>query len=422
MKAALAAILTATLAVYLTAGLPSAYIAADDFQWLAGGHTFSWSRLLYVTGGDRFYRPMADLWFASTASLCGFTLSCHHLLLLGLHAVNVSLMFVLATWLFRSLRTAWLAGLLFALNPAYTQAVVWLSGVTGVLCAFGYLGSLTALVWSWRAQTGRTQRMRELLAVALFAGAVFSHEAAVTLPIVAVVMWRLFGPAEGAPRRIPFAGAALVLAVFAAATIVANRRNVLFSESGYTVGPHMLDHALDYVASLYVGPSSTPAHIAIVIALAGLLMIDRATRFGVLWLLVTLIPYLPFTAGNTSRYAYLPAIGFSWAVAAAVVAGLDRLRLSRHAIAGTAGILYAAAVLFVVIRFAPFATASVRGHVRAFEEWRTRARELADSTETREPAFRVPSLKDQRVEPMYVEPMVRWELQDYTTPIAVEER
>jgi hypothetical protein len=422
MKAALAAILTATLAVYLTAGLPSAYIAADDFQWLAGGHTFSWSRLLYVTGGDRFYRPMADLWFASTTSVCGFTLSCHHLLLLALHAVNASLVFVLASWLFRSLRTAWLAGLLFALNPAYTQAVVWLSGVTGVLCAFGYLGALTALVWSWRAQSGRDQRMRELLAVALFAGAVFSHEAAVTLPIVAAVMWRLFGPAEGAPRRIPLAGAALVLAVFAAATIVANRRNVLFSGSGYTVGSHMLDHALDYVASLYVGPSSASAHVAIVIALAGLLMIDRATRFGVLWLFVTMIPYLPFTAGNTSRYAYLPAIGFSWAVAAAIVAGLDRLRLSRRGLAGTAGILYAATVLFVVIRFAPFATASIRGHVRAFEEWRSWAREIADSTEKREPAFRVPPLRDGRVEPMYVEPMVRWELQDYTTPIEVEGR
>ena len=264
---ALATILAATIVVSVTAGLPSAYIAADDFQWLAGGHTFSWRRLLYVTGGDRFYRPMADLWFASAASACGFTLSCHHLLLLGLHALNVSLMFVLASWLFRSLRTAWLAGLLFALNPAYTQAVVWLSGVTGVLCAFGYLGALTALTWSWRAQTGRDQRGRELLAVALFAAAVFSHEAAVTLPIAAAVMWRLFGPAEGAPRRIPLVGAGLVLAVFAAATIVANRRNALFTESGYTIGLHVADHALDYIASLYVGPSSTAAHVAIASAL-----------------------------------------------------------------------------------------------------------------------------------------------------------
>ena len=422
MKAALAAILTATIVVYLTAGLPSAYIAADDFQWLAGGHTFSWSRLLYVTGGDRFYRPMADLWFASAASVCGFTLSCHHLLLLGVHLLNVSLMFVLGWWLFRSLRTAWLAGLLFALNPAYTQAVVWLSGVTGVLCAFGYLGALTALAWSWRAQTGGDQRSRELLAVALFAGAVFSHEAAVTLPIVAALMWRLFGPAEGAPRRIPFVGAALVLAVFAAATIAANRRNLLFSGSGYTVGWHMVDHALDYLASLYVGPSTTSAHMAIAIALAGLLMIDRASRFGVVCLLVTMIPYLPFTAGNTSRYAYLPAIGFSWAIAAATVAGVDRLRFSKRVPAGTAGVLYAAAVLFVVIRFAPFATASITGHIRSFEEWRTTARAVAGAAQSRDGTIQVVTPSGVAVERMYVEPMVRWELRDYATPIEVEGR
>jgi hypothetical protein len=422
MTAALAAILTATIVVYLAAGLPSAYIAADDFQWLAGGHTFSWSGLLYVTGGDRFYRPMADLWFASTTSVCGFTLSCHHLLLLALHALNVTLMFVLTAWLFRSLRTAWLAGLLFALNPAYTHAVVWLSGVTGVLCASGYLGALTALAWSWRAQSGGDQRLRELLAIALFAGALFSHEAAVTLPIVAAVMWRLFGPAEGAPRRIPFAGAALVLAVFAVAAVAANRRNALFSGSGYTVGLHMADHALDYVASLYVGPSSTPAHVAIVIALAGLLMIDRATRFGTVWLVVTMIPYLPFTAGNTSRYVYLPAIGFSCAVAAAIVAGIDRLRFSKRVPAATATVVYTVAVLFVLIRFAPFATASVRGHIRAFEDWRISARRLADSIERRDQTIRVPAVRDERVQPMYVDPMVRWELRDYSTPIEVEGR
>jgi hypothetical protein len=312
----LAAILLVTGVVYISAGLPGAYLAADDFQWLGGGHTFAWERLRYVTGGDRFYRPMADLWFAASTSGCGYSLPCHHLLLLGVHLLNITLVFVLASWLFGSLRTAWLAALLFAVQPAYTHAVVWLSAITGVLCAAGYLGALVALAWSWRATATSTRRVRELLAVVLFALGAFAHEAAVTLPVVAALMWWWFGPRDAAKRRMPIAGAAIVLIAFAAATVAANRRNQLFVESGYRIGAHVIDHAFDYVASLYVGPSSAAAHLAILTLLAALLAIDRATRFGALWMVIAMLPYLPFTAGNTSRYAYLPAVGFSYAVAA----------------------------------------------------------------------------------------------------------
>ena len=283
---ALAAILVGTAALYLAAGLAGAYIAADDFQWLGGGHTFTWGRLQYVTGGDRFYRPAADLWFAASTSACGFALPCHHLLLLAVHLANIALVFVLGTWLFGDLRTASLATLLFAFEPAYTQAVVWLSAITGVLCAFGYLGSLTAIVSSWRAGFERQRRRREGLAVALFALASFSHEAAVTLPLTALVMWRLFGPSGWATRRILTYGMAAVVAAFTAATLLANRRNLLFEESGYRAGMHAIDHAFDYVASLYVGPSSSFAHVFIVAALVALVIINRTTRFGVLWMLI----------------------------------------------------------------------------------------------------------------------------------------
>jgi hypothetical protein len=418
--AALAALLGVTTVVYVSAGLTSAYIAADDFQWLGGGQTFTWSRLAYVTGGDRFYRPIADLWFAATAASCGFTLSCHHVLLLIVHLLNVSLVFVLGNWLFGRLRLAFLATALFALNPAYTQAIVWLSAITGVLCAFGYLGALTLLASSWQAQTEHARRGRERAAVLLFTLGVFSHEAAVTLPLVAVIMWRLFGPPDLRSRRIPIAGAAGVWLAFAAATLLANRRNALFAESGYRMGVHMVDHALDYIASLYVGPSTSTAHIVIVASLAGGLLLGRTTRFGVLWLLVTMLPFLPFTTGNTSRYAYLPAIGFSWAVAGAIIAGIDRLVRSPRVPQAAPPLLYALALLFIVIRFAPFAHASVRGHVRSFEEWRGWTQTLSAGVKERDGTLHLPARADVPVERMYVEPMIRWERQDYQTTIAIE--
>lgn len=414
---ALAAILVGTAALYLAAGLAGAYVAADDFQWLGGGHTFTWGRLQYVIGGDRFYRPAADLWFAASTSACGFALPCHHLLLLAVHLVNIALVFVLGTWLFGDLRTASLATLLFALEPAYAQAVVWLSAITGVLCAFGYLGSLTAIVSSWRAGVERQRRRREGLAVALFALASFSHEAAVTLPLTALVMWRLFGPSGWGARRILTYGMAAVVAAFTAATLLANRRNLLFEESGYRAGTHAIDHAFDYIASLYVGPSSSFAHVFIVAALVLFVLINRTTRFGAAWMLLTMLPYLPFTAGNTSRYAYLPAIGFAWAVAGAMVAGVDSLRARKPGRGWAPAIAYAVATLFIVVRFAPFAYASVRGQVRSLEEWRIRARQIADTVEVRDGTIHVADPGDPLIDLMYVEPIVRWERQDYESVV-----
>jgi hypothetical protein len=411
---ALAAILAATAALYLAAGLAGAYLAADDFQWLGGGHTFTWGRLLYVTGGDRFYRPVADLWFAASTSACGFALPCHHLLLLVVHLANVALVFVLALWLFDSLRTAWLATLLFALQPAYTQAVVWLSAITGVCCAFGYLGSLTAIAWSWRTNDDGQRRTREILAVALFGLAAFSHEAAVTLPLIAALMWRLFGPSGAGSRRILAYGMTAVVVAFGAATLLANRRNLLFEGSGYRLGTHAIDHALDYVASLYVGPSSPAAHVLIIAALVALVLINRTTRFGALWMLIAMLPYLPFTTGNTSRYAYLPAIGFACAAAGAIVAGADRLRrLSAWAPA----IAYSLAAIFIAVRFGPFASASVQGHVRSFEEWRIRAHRVAGFAEVRDGVIHVADPGDPLIDQMYLEPIVRWERQDYESVV-----
>ena len=414
---ALAAILALTAALYISAGLPGAYLAADDFQWLGGGHTFRWGRLLYVTGGDRFYRPAADLWFAATTSVCGFTLPCHHLLLLGVHLANVVLVFLLATWLSGSLKTSWLATLLFALNPAYTQAVVWLSAITGVLGAFGYLGSLTAIAWSWQTADEGSRRRRELAAIGLFGLAAFSHEAAITLPLVAFAMWWLFGPTRASARwRLPIGVGGVVLA-FAAATVIANRRNALFATSGYRLGLHSLDHALDYVASLYVGPSSPAAHVFIVVALAAFLWMNRTTRFGALWMLIAMLPYLPFTTGNTSRYAYLPAIGFSWAVAGAIVAGVERLRRASRGPAWAPAASYAVACAFVIARFGPFAYQSVRGHVRSFEDWRVRADKLAAAVEMRDGTLQVADPGDPLIDSMYIEPIVQWQRRDYETPV-----
>jgi hypothetical protein len=217
-------------------------------------------------------------------------------------------------------------------------------------------------------------------------------------------------------RRLPV-GLGIVVAVFAATTLMANRRNALFATSGYVFGLHSLDHALDYIASLYVGPSSPAAHVFIAVAVGALLWINRTTRFGALWLLITMLPYLPFTTGNTSRYAYLPAIGFSWAAAGAIVAGVERVRRVSRAPAWAPAATYAIACAFVIVRFGPFAYESVRGHVRSFEDWRIRAEKIAAAVEVQDGTLQVTDPGDPLIDSMYVEPIVQWQRRDYTTPV-----
>jgi len=133
--------------------------------------------------------------------------------------------------------------------------------------------------------------------------------------------------------------------------------------------------------------------------------------------MITMLPYLPFTTGNTSRYAYLPAIGFSWAAAGAIVAGVDRLRRVSRAPAWAPAATSALACAFVIARFGPFAYESVRGHVRSFEDWRIRADKLAAAAEVHDGTLQVADPGDPLIDSMYVEPVVRWERRDYTSVV-----
>jgi hypothetical protein len=357
---------------------------------------------------------MADAWFAASVAGCGGASACYHLAILAVHLLNVALAFLLALALSRDLRVAFLGTLLFALEPAYVQAVIWISAITGVLATAFYLTSLLVQVRSWTAETHRQRTLYELLAVVLFTGALFAHEAAATLPAIAWIMWRQFGPADWIRRPILIGGSALVLAAFAVTTVLANRRNYVFTGGHYAFGLHAIRHAFDYFVALYVGPGWWLAYTACAIGIALLLIATPVTRFGALWLLGTLVPYVWFTSGNVSRYLYLPSIGFGIAVAGAVVALCDVLinRLELPRIVGR--VVFVLAVAFVAVRFGRFCGVAAQSQVANMEYWRTYASKLAaDAPMGAGDTVRVRAPSDEIVQPMYVEPMLQWVHQNY---------
>ena len=374
-------------AVYLAAGLAQAYLVADDFQWLVGADTFDWGTLVHVDR-NHFYRPTTILWFRGAAGVCGETAGCYHALNIGLHAANVALVYVLVRLLAtrasivlnraRWRETAFAAALLFGLQPAFVQAVSWVSAVTGLLAAAGVLVALVCQVRAW--QTPGRAWLFSYGAVVAFAFAVFAHEAAATLPAVSLLMAWVFAPSmtpapgpstalgpgpstalgPGAATgsrsraRVMYAGFAIVLMAFALSAVLANRENYVFREGHYAVGLHMIRNAFDYLVSLWVGPHTVWAYVLTGVGLALLARVHPLSRFGVLWTLVTLVPYVGFTWGNVGRYSYLPAIGFAIALAG-VLAWLAEAPGRRRPW------LPIIIMLAVMVRFAGFTLKSARG-------------------------------------------------------------
>lgn len=97
-----------------------------------------------------------------------------------------------------------------------------------------------------------------------------------------------------------------------------------------------------------------------VLFLAEWLLVRRNSRvpFAACWMLLALVPLVSFNGGDTSRYLYQPAIGFSLLLAEAVVA-LDR-ELAHRMATPRRGIAVGALAAIIAIPFAVFAAANVR--------------------------------------------------------------
>jgi hypothetical protein len=120
--------------------VPSAHLSSPSqrptiFQWLLGERAFAWTPLLHPGLRQHFYRPVVELWFAGAVGACGQSSGCYHALSLGLHAVNSTRVYGLGRAWTRRRDFALAGALFFAVQPAYVQAVVWVSAATGLLAA-----------------------------------------------------------------------------------------------------------------------------------------------------------------------------------------------------------------------------------------------------------------------------------------------
>ncbi len=150
------------------------------------------------------YRPLADVFFCIDYAFWGSNSFGYHLTNLLLHsAVTVVLYFIcleVFTAFGRASRTipAVLVSAFFAVNPLYTESVVWVVGRMDLLCGMFVLAALAVFL---KARSVANARGWITAALALQILALLSKEVAVVLPAVLVTSNLLLSLKESQPEK-----------------------------------------------------------------------------------------------------------------------------------------------------------------------------------------------------------------------------
>ena len=316
-------------------------------------------------------RPLLKLSYALNSSVstqaCGF-----HLFNLVVHAFNALLVHALARrWLaalapvvvardFAAFGTA----LLFALHPATTEAVTYISGRSISLMACFALASLLVLTPD---ASNPEARQRPWLSATLFAIALAVRETAVIVPFA----WLLFAWCAGLSRRealIALRGQGLVLILAAIAVAMTPGYHSFFAWSLDTRSLHeqllgqiqahayLLGHTLLGLQTNIDPDVRVPASWTAMLALKAVLLAaiavfaasQRARRpwlaFALIWYFLHLLPtnsLLPRFDLANDRHVYLALIGPAFALATALT-----IRRPRSVAGMVLAVLAALALLF----------------------------------------------------------------------------
>lgn len=138
-----AAIVIATVLVYHEA--LSAYFFDDDFQVLVSTWSFRPAQLFDIAHRNHFYRPVLEVYFVAATALSNGSPAFLHLANIALHAANGVLLLSLAYSMSGNAIYAFLAALVFVLQPSDMQAIAWVTALGEALGAF--FGCLSLLAF-----------------------------------------------------------------------------------------------------------------------------------------------------------------------------------------------------------------------------------------------------------------------------------
>ena len=307
----------------------------DDYNVIVHYETVhSWQTLFERWGGG--VRPLLKASYTFSWIYGGFSL-----FNIAVHALNAALLYLIGEALFRDRRAAFVAAILFALHPAATEAVTYISGRSSSLMAVFYLGAMLAYL----------RRMHWSVSAVLFVLAVATRETAVTLPAALLlcelcrydpISWK-----EIVRRQWPHWSLLVVGAVF----VLFNQRYFDLIAYGYgerSLADNLITQAggVSYLALRLISlqdynidpalPTLTEwtdalrfqASLLLVLFLLGVTNLRKRPwiAFGILWFFVQLAPtnsIVPRLDVANDRQLYLACWGLFLAIAVQV--GMPRM-------------------------------------------------------------------------------------------------
>ncbi len=298
------------------------------------------------TAHSVYYRPVAMTWGFLIAVITGGAPGWMHLSAILLHLAVILLAYLFGRHLFGDERLAMLTAVLFALHPTKVESVAWIgSSCVDGLCAVFFFASLIAFL-KWRESVAAGWLAAS---VVLFAGAMFTKETMVFIPmLIAVYLWLNTPRAERLSRML------WTLAPYGAVWIgyMAVRHQVIRPASASAE----YIHPTFTLANLWTAPYAIwwyirhlllpwglsveyarkvleyPTFWGFVLPAAGILLLlaaavwlwnfrrSKPAAFLIFWFVLTLAPAVvvaPMVLQH-DRYLYLPSFAFcalvSWAV------------------------------------------------------------------------------------------------------------
>jgi len=360
-------------------GIGNGFVLDDQYNVITNRYIGQWSFLskalysdnawyinTHVRPVNAFYRPIWLDWYWLNYRFFGVDPVGWHAASVLVHLVVVWLVYKIAERLTGELDTALLAGLLFGLLPVHAETVGWTAAVEMPLQAAFELAAFYAFM---------ARRERQSVwwpALALYAGALLTHESAVIFPaLIAAYVFLFESSADGQTLSVrarlvtiavlPFAAAAFLYLIVHILVIGFITRAMSANHLSDTQALMTMPMALaTYLRLLVIPWTAGPAHRvlppasigspdfwmpAAMLVVAGAASVWAAMNsprrrlylFCSAWMGLTFAPALNLRAFRPEmlgqdRYLYLPSVGWCVIFAAALAGFARRRRLAWAAV------------------------------------------------------------------------------------------
>lgn len=322
----------------------AAFVNWDDDEYIvanppvAAGLTAAGIGWAFTTSYAANWHPLTWISHMLDVQLFGMDAGAHHLVNVGLHALNTLLLFLWLRGLTGALWRPAIVAAIFAVHPLHVESVAWISERKDVLSTcFGLL-----TLWAYTSYAKRPSPAKYGSVFGLMALALLSKPMMVTLPIIMLLLdvWPLARVSASRPagmrarvlEKWPFFALA---AATTGATIVAQHAGGAVQSAEAVSVLYRVENAFAAIAR-YIGQFLLPTHLAafypflrpipahqviggllLLAALSAAVMYRRhrapAPLIGWSWFVISLLPVLGViqvgSQSHADRYMYFPMIG-----------------------------------------------------------------------------------------------------------------